>query len=255
MVADTLAVAGTRIRRYDREEFLSSRWRYKPGEHVCFVAPTQAGKTTLAFQLLQRTVRPGLPAIVAVMKPRDPVPAAWGRHLGFPETPTWPPKTRLPWEEKVSGNLLWPRHSFDTQTDNEHLSAQIGAGLHHSYRRGKHIFFADEVYGLCAELGLTDDLIAIWTRGGGMGTGLWTATQRPGGSAGHGIPGHMYSNATHLFLSKDPDAQSRKRYGEIGGVDPKLLSAAVMALRRYEWIYIHRGDAKGGPYLAVINSA
>jgi hypothetical protein len=245
-------VGGTRVRVFGRIEFLARRWKYKPGEHVAFIAPTQDGKTTLAFQILEVTVRPGLPALVLVMKPRDPTPAAWSKHIGFVETPTWPPRKKYPWEQEPPGHTLWPRHTFVVQVDNDHLSAQFKKAIQWAYQRGNCIVFADEVYGLIAELdGLTDDLVALWSRGGGMGTGLWTATQRPAGTAGHGIPGFMYSNSTHLFFSRDPDKRSRQRYGEIGGVDPRLIEAAIMSLGRYEFLYIN----KNGPYMAIIRAS
>jgi hypothetical protein len=246
-------VGPTKIRVFPRGEFLRRRWRYRAGQHVAFIAPTQDGKTTLAFQLLQVTVKPTLPGLVLVMKPRDPTPAAWTRHLGFQETPTWPPRARRPWEQPVAGHTLWPKHTFVVEVDNAHMSAEFSKAIRWAYQRGNCILFADEVYGLIAELdGLTDDLVALWSRGGGMGTGLWTATQRPAGSAGHGIPGFMYSNATHLFFSRDPDQKSRQRYGEIGGVDPKLIAAAVLSLRKYEFLYICKGDETGGPYISII---
>lgn len=245
----------TRIRRFDRGSFLRNRWSYQPGEHVTLLAPTQAGKTTFAFQLLERTAHEDLPANVLVMKPRDPVPAAWGKRLGYQEVSRWPPRKAYPWESKPSGYVHWPKHSFDVQADNQHMTSEFTKSLRHAYQHGNQIIFADEVYGLVAELdGLQDDLIAIWTRGGGMGTGLWAATQRPAGSAGHGVPGHMYSNSTHLFLARDPDARSRQRYGEIGGVDPKMLSEAVMKLRKYEFVYVQRADHRGGPYLAIVEA-
>ena len=223
---------------------------------MALIAPTQDGKTTLAFQLLQATLVSGLGVIVLVMKPRDPVPAAWSRHLGFKETPTWPPRKPRPWEDKPPGYTLWPRHTFVVEADNAHMSAEFEKAIRHVYRTGNHILFADEVYGLIGELdGLSDDLIALWSRGGGMGSGLWTATQRPAGSQGRGIPGHMYSNTTHLFLSRDPDAVSRRRYGEIGGVDPALLSDAVLKLNKYEFLYVHKGDQAGGPYMSVLDAS
>lgn len=246
----------TRIRRFDRGTFIYRKWTYRPGEHVAFIAPTQDGKTTLAFQLLGHTASVDLPATVAVMKPRDPTPAAWAKHLGYPETPTWPPRRRYPWEPKPAGYVHWPRHTFNVATDNAHLSAEFEKSIRSAYQNGNSIYFADEVYGMIAELdGLEDDLIAMWSRGGGMGAGLWTATQRPAGSAGHGVPGHMYSNTSHLFLSRDPDARSRQRYGEIGGVDPRMLAEAVLRLRRYEFLYVRKADQHGGPYLAVVEAS
>lgn len=87
-----------------------------------------------------------------------------------------------------------------------------------------------------------------------MGVGLWAATQKPSGTQGKGVPGFMYSNSHHLFLSFDPDKRSRQRYGEIGGVDPKLLEELVTQLKRYQFVYINRGDEKGGPYICVIDA-
>jgi hypothetical protein len=246
-------VGKTRVREFSRGEFLRRRWRYKAGQHVALIAPTQDGKTTFGFQLLQVTAKPNLPALVLVMKPRDPTPAAWTRHLGYPEVPSWPPRKRYPWEPQVSGHTLWPKHTFVVEVDNEHMSAEFAKALRWAYQRGNCIVFADEVYGLLAELdGLEDDLIALWSRGGGMGTGLWAATQRPAGSAGHGVPGFMYSNSQHLFFGRDPDKRSRQRYGEIGGVDPKLVEAGVLSLRKFEFLHIDKGTADGGPYICIV---
>ena len=253
LVPEYRSVGGTRLRVLDRGPFIRRRWNYRRGQHVTGIAPTQDGKTTLFFQLLQQTARPDLPAVVLVMKPRDPVPAAWTRHLGFIEVPSWPPRNRRPWEKPPPGYTLWPPHSFIVTIDNKRMTEEFTKAIRWAYQRGNCIVFADEVYGLLAELDdLDDDLIALWSRGGGMGTGLWAATQRPAGSAGHGIPGFMYSNTQHLFFARDPDARSRQRYGEIGGVDPQLIARGVLSLRKYEFLYINKGDERGGPYLAII---
>src|SRR4029077_6257073 len=140
--------------------------------------------------------------------------------------------------------------------DNAHMSEEFRKAIQWAYSQGNCILFVDEVYGMVAELdNLTESLIAIWSRGGGMGTGLWAATQRPGGSQGKGVPGFMYSTSTHLFLAKDPDEASRRRYGEIGGIDPRLVAAIVMKLRRWQFLYIHKPDASGGPYLCIIDAS
>src|ERR1041384_776737 len=89
---------------FPREEFLKERWDYKAGEHVTFLAPTQDGKTTLAFQLLETTASKELPAIVLVQKPRDPVVKQWLKHLrderGWIKTENWPPN---PIRRKAAG--------------------------------------------------------------------------------------------------------------------------------------------------------
>jgi len=238
----------------DREDFLRDYWDYRPGQHVTFITPTQNGKTTLACQLLDVTCSPSLPATMAVMKPRDPTPAEWTERLGFKEVATWPPD-RWPWENKPRGYTHWPRHGLkDVEKDNAHLSSELGKSLNDWYRRGNSIYFADEVYGLCAELDLQKPLIAGWTRAGGMKGGLWCGAQKPSGVQGQGgVPTFAYNSVSHLFLGHDPDSANRKRFAEIGGVDPKLVSDEVFNLRQYEFLYIRKADETGGPYLSVIS--
>lgn len=233
-----------------------------PGEHVTFIEPTQGGKTHFACQLLE-SVSGIVPATMLVMKPRDPTPAEWTRRLGYREIPSWPPPGRFPWQEKPPGYTLWPRQTLtDVKKDNAHLADEFRKAMLHAYRFGDQIVFADEVYGVCAELELHRELTALWTRGSGMGAGLWAATQKPSGTQqGGSIPTFMYSASTHLFLGKDTDKRNTDRFGEIGGVDPKLVSGLVRALR------VHRIDIEGqkpkfisdklyidkrGPYMAII---
>src|ERR1700744_4694362 len=65
-----------------RKDFCMNRWDYSPGQHVLFAGPTQrAGKTTLAFQLLEYTASPEMPAYVAVSKPSDKVSSTEGARL------------------------------------------------------------------------------------------------------------------------------------------------------------------------------
>lgn len=218
-----------------REEFMRERFIYHPGDHVAFVAPTQAGKTTFAFQLLEGTATPDLPVLVLVMKPRDPVVQQWMEYFrnerGWRRVRTWPPIL----DKKRAGYILWPKHKFDPGKDNPALKAQFRRAILWAYRKGNCIIFADEVYGLSSELKLDDELISIWSRGSGMGTGLWGATQKPS----H-VPLWMYSQSEHLFLARDPDKRARIRFGEIGGINPRQVEDQVMQLPKYHWLYIHR---------------
>ena len=70
-----------------RTEFCRDYFDYKAGEHVTFGGPTQRGKTTLAFNLLEYTATPELPVYVAVSKPFDPTTANEGERLGFRNGP------------------------------------------------------------------------------------------------------------------------------------------------------------------------
>lgn len=206
------------------------------------LAPTQSGKTTLAFQLLQKTTKPDLPGLVLVMKPRDPTVTKWTKALKYKIVRDWPPKiARYP---KPPGYTIWPKHTFDIDTDDAKLKAVFNRTIMDSYKRGNRILFGDEVYGLDKELGLGKQLQTVWSRGAAMGCGLWSASQRP-----FSVPQMAYSQATHVFLAHDPDKRDRDRYGEIGGVDPKALSNAVLGLKKYQFVYVNRN----GPYTAIID--
>src|SRR5882762_5257208 len=69
---------------FPRPEFCEYRFIYKPGQHVVFAGPTQrAGKTSLAFDLLEHTATPDLPVYVSVSKPADKVTSSEGERLGY----------------------------------------------------------------------------------------------------------------------------------------------------------------------------
>lgn len=225
----------------DRDTFLSEIWDYQPGEHVLFSEPTQQGKTHLAFQLLEHSkhIRP---PVVLVMKPRDPTPAEWIRKLRYREVQQWPPGPSI---GRVPGYALWPKHemSLDRASldrTNANLAHQCRRALLDTYKTGDRVVFADEIYGLLAELELQDELMALWTRGSGMGAGLWSATQKASGTTMASIPGHAFNSPVHLFLGKDPDKRARDRASEIGGIDPKFVADTIMSLK------IHRVETPRG---------
>lgn len=230
---------GIRVETVPRAVFLTpgKRWRYKPGEHVSFLGPTGYGKTTFAFQLLDITATPKLPAVVLAMKPRDDTVTKFAKRAGFRTVRTWPPPPSIFQPRRTPGWVVWPPHTFNEDVDDRVHEEVFGRSLRMNYQRGDRIVFADEAYGLSHELGLEKALVRIWTRGRSMGCGLWAATQKP-----THVPLWMYSQAEHLFLSHDPDKRARLRFTEIGGVDPDLVASVVARLQKYHWLYIRRSD-------------
>jgi energy-coupling factor transporter ATP-binding protein EcfA2 len=222
--------APTLVQTISRQEFLTDRWDYRAGGHVTILGPTDCGKTTLAYQLLDGAKLPKVKGIILVMKPRDETAKAWSRALNYRIVRSWPPL-----RPSETGWTLWPRHSFNIERDDTLLRTEFQKALQEAYRKGNRIVFADEVYGLVAELGLTTELRAIWTRGRSMGTGLWAASQRP-----THIPTWAYDQAAHLFLFHDPDKRCRERFSEIGGVNPHIVADTVLRLEQYQCLYIRR---------------
>jgi hypothetical protein len=224
---------------FSRDEFIAERWDYSAGEHVTFLAPTQAGKTTLAFELLEETATVDVPAIVLVQKRKDDTLSKWTEHFkskGWIQTKVWPPN---PLRKKAPGYILWPAHSKDPDETNTRLRGIFRRAILDSYNKGNRILFADETYYLSDRLDLDDELIQIWAQGAGMGCALWAATQRPA----H-VPLWAYSQAEHLFIANDPDRRARIRYGEIGGINPKFVEQQVERLPKYHWLYIRRTGPK-----------
>lgn len=223
-----------RVQRIDREEFIAEYFDFEPGEHVTFLAPTGNGKTTLAMQLLGEVAHEELPAVVLVMKPRDETAEEFGKKNGYKKIQHWPPK-KNPFAKKPPGYLLWPQENWADLEETEERQARIFYNTFQDiYRKGNYIIFADELYSLDNELGLERDLNRLWTKGRSMGASVWGASQRPAN-----IPRNAYSQAQHLFISYDPDKDTRRRYGEIGGMDPRLIIEATEELDEYEWVYVY----------------
>ena len=226
------------VKHIGRDEFLQHYWRYKMGEHVTFIAPTQNGKTTMIFDLLAHTTTPkgAHPPIVLVIKPRDPLVEKKIKALKFRKVQSWPPIKSV-YNPNPRGYALWPKHTFDPDIDDANHKRIMRYALQHTYKKGNTVIVADETYGLVEDLGLSRDITRIHTRGAAMGTGIWIATQKP-----THIGRWAYGQAEHLFIGFDPDQQSRERFGEIGGVDPKLVQHEAAKLQKYEWLYFRRTD-------------
>lgn len=232
----------TKVASIDRRTFLSDWWRYEPGNHVSFIAPTRAGKTYLANQLIRITATKDLPVLALVMKRIDKEADALVRIPGFRKVPQYPTTPSI-WQPKPRGYVVWPAHTRDPEADDERHYFIFRRALREAYLRGHMIVFADEAYSLSVELTvageppLSKDLIRLWSKGGSAGAGLWAATQKPS----H-VPLWMYSQAQHLFLARDPDKRARQRFAEISGMDADLIMSVVERLPKYHWLYVRQED-------------
>jgi hypothetical protein len=230
-------LAPFRVVAYPRQTFVRDVFTYRAGQHLSIIAPTEGGKTTLAYELLDATATKDLPALVAVMKPQDDTIDAFTRRTKFRIVHDWPAPPSVMRPGKQRGYVVWPTFTEDLDGDDVRHAAIFQRMLRKSYLKGDRIVFADEVFSLQNEYGLRRDLDRVWTKGRSMRCGLWGATQMPAF-----VSGHMYSQAEHLFLGHDPDERRRDRFGEIGGLDPKRIEAIVEQLPRFQFLYIRRGD-------------
>lgn len=241
---------------FPRQEFVQERFDYKAGHHVVFAGPSKNGKTTLAFDLLEVSAKPNLPAYVVVSKPADPVTEQRGKELGYRRVSEWPPQTTVKelFDGKPVGYLIWPKFG-DMEHDVENATRVTTDFLNAAYadgaKRKKAIIVLDDTYLKARVLGLDRQMTTIHAMAGGMGLGAWTFVQKATNAGETTLI--AYSSCEHMFLFHEPNKAYREKYGEIGGVDPKKVERAVMTLdkKQHQSLYIMRE----GRHLCIVNGS
>jgi hypothetical protein len=238
-----------------RAEFCQRRFDYEAGQHVVFAGPTQrAGKTTLAFQLLEYTATPEMPAYVAVSKPSDKVSTEQGARLGYRRVDTYPFPPRfkeLLKEGKPSGFLIWPNMGDpDTAMQNaSDVTSKLINGVYANGAKGKKcILVLDDTVTKSKVLGLDRQMVMVITMSGAMGVGGWFFVQKPSDAGKAAL--WSYPNAEHVFISKDPVKRNRLYYSDIGGFDAGSVADISMSLKKYQFLYLERSHG----YMCIVDS-
>jgi hypothetical protein len=238
---------------FGRDEFASERFDYQRGQKVVFGGRTQeAGKTTLAFKLLEYTATPECPAFIIVPKANDKVTNSEGKRLNYRFTDRWPVEKKFSElaGDKPSGYIIQANYG-DLSKDTERATQIANAVLTERYKAGAKgkpsIIIADDTVVLSKLLGQDREMVTIIALGGAMDVGLWIFVQKPTNSGNAAIWG--FENAEHTFLSKPKDLRAFDRYGEIGGHDKKLVIACLRNLRPYQFLYL-----SGAGYLCIVDS-
>lgn len=249
------------IQLFGSDDFLANRWDILDGEHVTILGSSGAGKTVLARRLMLPTLNTERLSLTLGFKPEDEELTRTAKILGHPIVPSFPPSSvrRFLSSRQPTGYVIWPQPPMAEDPDEyEHqLATVFNRTIAHAYalkRRKKSVhfnIFADEAVELAELTEEREDargkrkalpverwMNAVWSRGRSLGVGMWAATQRPAG-----LPLKAYQ-AHHLFLAYEPDARNRQRFAEIGGVDPKLVSATVQRLPDFYWLYLRRRGRK-----------
>lgn len=215
-------------------------WRWRQGEHVSIIGPTGTGKSYLGRQLLVRRDW----VVTLGTKRTDDTLADYMRHDGFTRIASWPPRRELRdvlalrraepgWEQRVA---LWPTWTpgADVETIREHMRTQFAACLSDVLSGGGWCVDVDEMYYLCAILGLKEYAEEMWTQGRSSGISLLAKTQRPAW-----VPLFMYDQPVHLFFFSDNDETNLRRVGGLGGLSAGAVRATVAALPKHACLYVN----------------
>lgn len=234
--------------RFERDEFIASRWAHRWGEHVTILAPSGWGKSTLALQLLEPLSTPRAPTWVLCMKRRDTTVSEWGKAHQFRRTEAWPPAPALD-PRKPAGYLVWPKVTGKVEDDEYRQFVAFEATIQKVRAQGKGAkVLADELADL-TDIGLRRQVSSALRQGRSEDAAIFSATQRP-----FDIPGLAYGQAMHLFIGNDTDKRSRDRYGEIGGIDKNLLIDLTSNLDQREFLYIRRARAGSKTRMCIVGA-
>lgn len=238
-----------------RQEFCQSRWDYGAGQHVVFAGPTQrAGKTTMAFDLLEYTATPEMPAYVAVSKPRDKVSTERGADLGYRRVDSYPFPMRLrelAKENKPSGYLVWPdmRDPDTAMLNAQTVTSRLIDGVYADGAKGKKaILYLQDTVTKSKVLNLDRQMVMVITMSGAMGIGGWFEVQKPSDAGKAAL--WSYPNAEHVFISKDPVKRNRDYYSDIGGFDSGSVGKISLSLKPYQFLYLERTHG----YMCIVDS-
>lgn len=198
---------------------------FRQGDHVTGIARTGRGKTTLfARGLLHR-----YPFVVYLgTKEEDESSYPYLLRHGFKFTKD----AKL--DYRKSPRVIFRPGPFGiSKADKEAQADRFGAVLAVAYAQKQWAIYADEVAYL-DEIGLSDELEAIWRTGRGRKITMLAATQNP-----VSIPRVAFDQVSHLFLWRQTEVDRVRRIGEMAGEQSAVVRALLPTLPEFEALYVN----------------
>lgn len=235
--------------------------KYTPS-HVTLIGPTQRGKTTLCFQLLDAVLKKHRKWRVTVLhgkiKGRDKTIAEWAKKSNYRVGRHWPPPPRMrPRHFQSQGYVHRPlRKKMSPKEEEKLLQEEFPRSIRSNYHyTGKEvrIILVDERAQADKDLRLTTDLDAPLQRGLPH-CPEWNNIQR-----GAWVSYHCYDAPEHMFIFHDDHESNRKRYSEFGCADPEVIFRLVSKLKTKkvktggtisQCLYMRRSDR----YMCIVDT-
>jgi hypothetical protein len=225
-MAETVKLAriSTEAPRIPWDEFLTSFFQWRQGEHVALIGPTGQGKTNLLTQLLP--LHPYV--VVFATKPRDESMIRLIRSGDYVPITRW----RSMDPDKYPRRVLWPdAMSLDSEQKQKEVFRDAMARI---YREGGWTVAIDELWYVNNILGLTREIKTYLLQARALGISLLMATQRPAW-----VPLEVYDQSTHLFFLRDNDETNLKRLSGISFRSADLIRSVIMDLERFQVLYVN----------------
>lgn len=206
------------------DEFRREHWRWRQGEHVTMVGPTESGKTTLALAIIEDRNY----VLALATKPRDATMDRLVKRPGWRKVTTW---ARMP---RVLGRTMrvvfWPR--FRTPDDEPAQAVEIATAMREAFAAGGWCLFIDELWYVENKLGLKRLIETWYTQGRSNGLSVLAGTQRPAF-----VTLLAYDQPKHVFFWRDNDERNLKRISGLNGLNSRQIRETVATLPRHHVLY------------------
>lgn len=203
---------------------IGQNWRQ--GQHVCVIGPTGCGKTTVLSRLLDHRKY----VLFFGTKLYDDsynafIKAGYRRYNSYDQVPAWADRV-----------MLWPKipRNTDLREIYRIQAATFRPALNQVFHERGWTVVLDELHYLCNQLRLEAEAAMFHHQGRSSRLTMVDGFQRPA----H-VPLVVYGSASHVFVwkTKQLDTDGR-RLADFGGADKRELTANMMSLDRFEFIYI-----------------
>jgi hypothetical protein len=213
-------------------------WRWGSDQSVSIVGGIGSGKTTLELAILPKQSS----VVFLGTKPRDRMYSILVEQ-GYREITHWPrptPMTKYPNPgprillrppvQNLEADVAKRRAVFRDALGQIFLGGSQPGGL------GDRVVVVDETRYLTQTLRLGAQFSELILQGRAMGIPVVAASQRAAW-----VPRETWSEATHIFMFGSRDRRDLLTLRELGGrVDPDQIITGVMALERFEFLYVNR---------------